>query len=60
MSSSEYSEFISRSHIINKKNDDWEVKQILSLIVYIIIVIIKNVGKKVINIKKVNLELISF
>ena len=52
------SDFTPGSYIMNKDNLDWGVGQIQSSIKNIITINFENVGKKVININEVNLELI--
>ena len=58
MSLQSYSEFIPGSYVINKNNNDWGVGQIQSSIKNIVTVNFENVGKKVINIKKISLEIV--
>ena len=58
MSLKSYSEFTPGSYVINKNNNDWGVGQIQSSIKNIVTVNFENVGKKVINIKKINLEIV--
>ena len=58
MSLKSYSEFTPGSYVINKNNNDWGIGQIQSSINNVITVNFENVGKKVINIKEINLELI--
>ena len=58
MSLQSYSEFTPGSYVINKNKNDWGVGQIQSSIKNIVTVNFENVGKKVINIKKINLEII--
>ena len=58
MSLQSYSEFTPGSYVINKNNNDWGVGQIQSSIKNIVTVNFENVGKKVINIKKINLEIV--
>ena len=58
MSLQSYSEFTPGSYVINKNNNDWGLGQIQSSIKNIVTVNFENVGKKVINIKKINLEII--
>lgn len=45
-------------YVINIKNKNWGIGQIQSSIKNIVTVNFENVGKKVINIKEINLELI--
>ncbi|MDC0195003.1 DUF3553 domain-containing protein [Alphaproteobacteria bacterium] len=52
------SELIPGSYVVNKKHKDWGVGQIQTSIKNIITVNFENVGKKVININKINLEVI--
>ena len=47
-----------RIYVINKKNNDWGIGQIQSSIGNIITINFENVGKKVINIDKINLEIV--
>ena len=58
MSSNIILELIPGSYVINKKNSDWGIGQIQSSIGKFVTVNFENVGKKVININKVNLEII--
>ena len=58
MNSLTFSELIPGSLVMNKDNLDWGVGQIQSSIKNIITVNFENVGKKVINAKEINLELI--
>ena len=58
MSLKSYSELTPGSYVINKNNNDWGIGQIQSSINNVITVNFENVGKKVINIKEINLELI--
>ena len=48
------------SYVINKNNVEWGIGQIQSSIANKITVNFENVGKKVININKVNLEVINY
>ena len=52
------SELIPGSFVINKENKNWGVGQVQSSIKNIVTVNFENVGKKVINIEKINLEII--
>ena len=58
MSSDTKLELVPGSYVINKKNNEWGIGQIQSSIGKIITVNFENVGKKVININEVNLEII--
>ena len=58
MSLKSYSEFTPGSYVINKNNNDWGVGQIQSSIKNIVTINFENVGKKVINIKKISLEIV--
>ena len=51
-------ELIPGSYVINENNRDWGVGQIQSSLKNIITVNFENVGKKVININEINLEVI--
>jgi len=51
-------ELVPGSFVINKKNNDWGIGQVQSSIGKIITVNFENVGKKVMNIDKINLELV--
>tara|TARA_B110000438_G_C15590030_1_gene553422 strand:- start:48 stop:230 length:183 start_codon:yes stop_codon:yes gene_type:complete len=51
-------ELIPGSYVINEQNKDWGIGQIQSSIKNIITVNFENVGKKVINIHEINLEII--
>ena len=53
-----YSEFTPGLYVINKNNNDWGLGQIQSSIKNIVTVNFENVGKKVINIKKISLEIV--
>ena len=59
MYSNKYPELVPGLYVINKKNDDWGIGQIQSCIGNIITVNFENVGKKVVNIDKINLEIIN-
>ena len=48
------------SYVINKNNNEWGIGQIQSSINNKITVNFENVGKKVININEINLEVISY
>ena len=48
------------SYVINKNNNEWGIGQIQSSIDNKITVNFENVGKKVININKINLEVVSY
>ena len=58
MSLQSYSEFTPGSYVINKNNNDWGIGQIQSSIKNKVTVNFENVGKKVINIKEINLEIV--
>ena len=58
MSLKSYSEFTPGSYVINKNNNDWGIGQIQSSIKNTVTVNFENVGKKVINIKEINLEIV--
>ena len=58
MNTLEYSEFTPGSFVLNQDHNNWGIGQIQSSIKNIITVNFENVGKKVINIKEINLELI--
>ena len=53
-------DLIPGSYVINKNNVEWGIGQIQSSIANKITVNFENVGKKVININKVNLEVINY
>lgn len=53
-----YSEFTPGSYVVNKNNNDWGVGQIQSSIKNTVTVNFENVGKKVINVKEINLEIV--
>ena len=53
-------DLIPGSYVINKNNVEWGVGQIQSSIDNKITVNFENVGKKVININEINLEVISY
>ena len=48
------------NYVINKNNVEWGIGQIQSSIANKITVNFENVGKKVININEINLEVISY
>ena len=48
------------NYVINKNNNEWGIGQIQSSIDNKITVNFENVGKKVININEINLEVISY
>ena len=48
------------NYVINKKNNEWGIGQIQSSIDNKITVNFENVGKKVININEINLEVVSY
>ena len=48
------------SYVINKNNVEWGIGQIQSSIANKITVNFENVGKKVININEINLEVINY
>ena len=48
------------NYVINKNNNEWGIGQIQSSIENKITVNFENVGKKVININEINLEVISY
>ena len=48
------------SYVINKNNIEWGIGQIQSSIANKITVNFENVGKKVININEINLEVINY
>jgi len=51
-------ELIPGSYVINENNKNWGIGQIQSSLKNIITVNFENVGKKVININEINLEVI--
>ncbi len=53
-----YSEFTPGLYVINKNNDTWGVGQIQSCINNIVTINFENVGKKVINLNEIHLEII--
>jgi len=53
-----YTELIPGSFIMNKNNPDWGIGQIQSSMKNIITANFENVGKKVINIEEIKLEII--
>ena len=53
------SELTPGAYVLNKDNSSWGIGQIQSSIKNIITVNFENVGKKVINIEEINLELIN-
>ena len=52
------SEFTPASYVINKDHSEWGIGQIQSFIKDVVTINFENVGKKVINIKEVNLEIV--
>ena len=46
------------TYVINEKNHDWGIGQVQSSIKNKITINFENVGKKVINIKKINIKII--
>lgn len=58
MSDMLYSEFTPGLYVLNKNNNDWGVGQIQSCIKNIITINFENVGKKVINLNVIALEII--
>jgi hypothetical protein len=58
MTSIEYSELTPGSFVINKGQNNWGLGQIQSCIDNFVTVNFENVGKKVINIKEITLELV--
>ena len=48
------------NYVINKNNNEWGIGQIQSSIDNKITVNFENVGKKVVNINEINLEVISY
>ena len=48
------------SYVINKNNIEWGIGQIQSSIANKITVNFENVGKKVVNINEINLEVVSY
>ena len=54
-----YSEFIPGSYISNKDNLEWGIGQVQSCIKNIITINFENVGKKVMDINIMNLEIIN-
>ena len=59
LKSASYSEFIPGSYVSNKNNLEWGVGQIQSCINNIITINFENVGKKVMDINIMNLEIVS-
>ena len=59
MSNIFYSELIPGDFVINKDDKYWGIGQVQSSIKNIVTVNFENVGKKVIDIKKINLEIIN-
>ena len=53
-----YSEFTPGLYVINRNNNDWGIGQIQSSVDSIVTVNFENVGKKVINTKEINLEIV--
>ena len=56
MSSTKCLELIPGSYVVNKNKNNWGIGQIQSTINNKVTVNFENVGKKVININKINLE----
>ena len=59
MNVSTYSELIPGSFVTNLDNKNWGIGQIQSTIKNLVTINFENVGKKVINVKEVNLEIIN-
>ena len=55
----QYSELVPGSYVINKNNNNWGIGQIQSCIKNIVTINFENVGKKVININEINLEIVN-
>ena len=53
-----YTELTPGIYVINKDNRSWGIGQIQSCIKYIVTVNFENVGKKVINMEEIKLEII--
>ena len=58
MNLTQYFELIPGSYVVNKNENSWGIGQIQSIINNKITVNFENVGKKVINIDKVKLEIV--
>ena len=58
MNLTQYFELIPGSYVVNKNENSWRIGQIQSIINNKITVNFENVGKKVINIDKVKLEIV--
>lgn len=58
LTSASYSEFTPGSYVSNKDNLEWGIGQVQSYIKSIITINFENVGKKVMNINTINLEII--
>jgi hypothetical protein len=58
MNSHVYSELTPGLYVINQDNNQWGIGQIQSSINNIVTVNFENVGKKVLNIKEINLEVV--
>lgn len=58
MQQTKYAEFTPGIYVMNQDNDSWGLGQIQSCIKNFITVNFENVGKKVINIKEINLKII--
>ena len=58
MSEYTFTDFTPGCYVVNKKNSKWGVGQIQSCIKNLATVNFENVGKKVIDIKVINLEII--
>ena len=58
MTLNEFSELIPGSYVINKDNESWGIGQIQSNINNKITINFENKGKKVIDSKKINLEIV--
>jgi hypothetical protein len=59
MCSLDVSEFVPGAYVLNRDNNEWGVGQIQSSIKDFVTVNFENAGKKVINIKEINLEIIN-
>ena len=59
MNNNLYSEFAPGLYVINKNNENWGIGQIQSNIKNFVTVNFENVGKKVINIREITLEIVN-
>ena len=54
-----FTDFTPGCYVVNKENNKWGIGQIQSCIKNLVTVNFENVGKKVINVENINLEIIN-